>query len=46
MVTLHLEVSQSYLRVSGVKAIVAAPQRDEPTSKFYMDPTWMLMWKG
>ncbi len=37
MVTLHLEVSQSYLRVSGVKVIVAATHRDEPTSKFYVD---------
>jgi hypothetical protein len=46
MVTLHMEVTQSYLTVSGVKVIVGATHRDVPTSKFYMDPTWMLMWKG
>jgi hypothetical protein len=46
MVTVHLEVSQSSFRVSGLKVIVAATHRDEPTSKFYMDATWMLMCEG
>jgi hypothetical protein len=33
-----LEVSQSYLRVSDRKVIVAATHREVPTSKSYMNP--------
>jgi hypothetical protein len=39
MVTLHLEVNQTHLIVSGVKVTVTATHADEPTFKFYMDPT-------
>lgn len=35
-----------YLKVNGDKIIIAATHEKAPTSKSYMGPTWMLMWKG
>ncbi len=42
----HLEVNQSYFKISGNKVIIMATHEEVPTSKSYMGPMWMLMWKG
>jgi hypothetical protein len=46
MVMPHLEISHMYLKVNGGKVIIVATHEKVPTSKSYMDPTWILMWKG